>query len=73
MCNSTHGTGSLNISQMCRKFLTQPSRYKGAESNLLADEKIFYHLGQVFVFIYIYLMVINRIKKERINFVKLQN
>ena len=35
-------------------ILTQPSRYKGAESNLLEDEKGAWKRGQVVVWLYIY-------------------
>ena len=43
------------ISQYCRELLTNPSRYKRAESNLQADEKGSQHWIQVVVWLYIFI------------------
>ena len=44
LCRLSIGSLNVNYKLIEREILTQPSRYKRAESILLADEKGLYHL-----------------------------
>ena len=59
ICNSIDGVNSnlvYEFQPIASEILRQLSRYKGTESNLLADEKDHYHLGKgVGLIIYLFI------------------